>query len=107
RRHGWSRIAARLQKMPVRPPCPAWRRRFAGQPQTLFRLQTSFDPSTHNPVVTGSNGLDSDSDDDAHLRFFFSSFNSIHAGAWSLVFSQPRTSLSTPAAMRRLAMAGL
>ena len=30
----------------------------------------------------------------------------IHAGAWSLAFSQPRTSRSTPAAVRRFAAAG-
>ena len=35
------------------------------------------------------------------------SASSIQAGAWSLAFSQPRTSRSTPAAFRRAAIAGL
>lgn len=33
--------------------------------------------------------------------------SSIHTGAWSLVFSQPRTSRSTPAPMRRGNRSGL
>jgi hypothetical protein len=33
--------------------------------------------------------------------------SSTHVGAWSLAFSQPRTSRSTPAALRLCATAGL